>query len=80
MDHFFAKLTTDDAIGETRESPGDGGSLSHPSEQARIPLSIVLTNAQAREWREYKEGVSVVGDTTAFLMLLKLAHKERKED
>jgi hypothetical protein len=41
-----------------------------PSERARIPLSIVLTNADARRWHAYKESIDERDDTTAFLTLL----------
>jgi hypothetical protein len=79
MDHVFQQISTEEVtLDQEGDTPLKLG--THPSEQARIPLSIVLTNAQAREWREYKEGVGVVGDTTAFLTLLKFAHKEGKED
>jgi hypothetical protein len=53
------------------EPPLSTHSQPHASEQARIPLAIVLTNAQARQWREYKESVDMQDDTRAFLEMLK---------
>lgn len=39
------------------------------SEQPRHPLSIILTNAQKREWDAYKDGIGVSSDLAAFLTL-----------
>jgi hypothetical protein len=41
-----------------------------PSEEARIPLSIVLTTLQNRRWQAYKESQGVSSDLAGFLTLL----------
>jgi len=53
------QVTHDLAPGEHRTS----------ASEARIPLSVVLTTVQARQWREYKESVEKKSDTAAFLTL-----------
>jgi hypothetical protein len=39
-------------------------------ETPRIPLSIVLTNSQERQWSEYKKSIGERRDGDAFLVLL----------
>lgn len=54
------------------EEPPDGARPwqgTPPADQARHPLSVVLTNAQKRDWDAYKEQLGVSSDTSAFVNL-----------
>lgn len=58
---------------EMEEDPAtedSGATGAANAEQARYPLAIVLTQADHRTWKRYKQSLGVSGDTTAFLKLM----------